>query len=260
MMSKPLTELQGAVLQEKVQSDVIAAEFPTMTEAERKAQLKAELSEKLRIARVERAFEKMQRRGYIYVIGSECGKYPYKIGLSKSPPARRLNDLQTSHWANLKVYYESPQISYIELVEKALHDKFRKKHVRGEWFNLTKRDITYIAKNILVVAAEVAAKLQEREQKRKENLRTRCGLSNEYREREMFNLKNDDEYYLFSRNLPPYLMEKNCPKYISPIGLGSLRKVVTKAIERSNAAYKKKNPRLDYMNYTWYKHVRSDYL
>lgn len=260
MMLKPSANVQAAALQEKAQSDVIAAEFPPMTEAERKAQLKAELSEKLRIAREEREFERMRRMGYIYVIGSECGKYPYKIGLSKSPPARRLNDLQTSHWANLKIYYESPQVSYIELVEKALHDKFKKKRVRGEWFNLTKRDITYIENNILVVAAEIAAKLQKHEQKKKEKLKARCGLSNEYKEREMFNLKNDDEYYLFSRNLPPYLMEKDCPKYISLIGLGPLRKVVIKAVERSNEAYKKKNSKLASIYYSWYKHNRSEYI
>lgn len=258
--SVPMTTLASIALNETTQMNEVVAEFPPITEEERKAQRKAELSEKLRLAREERKVEKMQRKGYIYVIGSKCEKYPYKIGLSKSSPARRLNDLQTSHWANLKIFYESPQLSFIEAVEKALHDKFKKKHVRGEWFNLNKRDIAYIANNILGVAAEVAAKLQIKEQKRKDNIKARCGLSIESMEREIFNIKNDDELYLLSRNLPPYLMEKDCLKYINPMGLGQLRKVVENAIDRSNAAYKKKHPRLHYLDYQVYKHSRTDYM
>ena len=61
----------------------------------------------------------------------------YKIGKSKSPLIRE-RTLQA----------EIPTIELVHVIEndmeKMLHEKFSKKRLRGEWFNLSKNDINYI--------------------------------------------------------------------------------------------------------------------
>jgi hypothetical protein len=236
MMPKPLVNTQAAALQEKVQSDAIAAEFPPMTEAERKALLKAELNKKILTAREERERLKRECVGQIYIIGSECGTYPYKIGLSKSGVKQRIDSMQTSHWATLKVFFESSAIPQVETVEKLLHKKYSKKRIRGEWFRLTKRDINYIIQNlnVFVVEAQVKAQVKnqkkiDEENKRKEEKEELPGYLQIKQDREMRN-------YLIEKGVPVTILTENHDKYIIP-HRWTMKKIVVDAVVRSNRAY-----------------------
>lgn len=64
----------------------------------------------------------------------------YKIGKSINPDVRE-KTLQG----------EDPYTELIHTInadiEKFLHDKFKKKRVRGEWFKLSNRDVEYIKKH-----------------------------------------------------------------------------------------------------------------
>jgi hypothetical protein len=83
--------------------------------------------------------------GTVYVIGPDIPGTPYKIGItSGSKIDRRKAALQTSHWMELKEVWKSDLLDRADIVEKKLHKHFEKKWVRGEWFNITKDDISDI--------------------------------------------------------------------------------------------------------------------
>ena len=71
-----------------------------------------------------------------------------KIGKSIHPQKRE-STLQS----------EKPVISLFKvcdkLIESELHNKFKNKRIRGEWFDLTKKDITYILSNYDFVDKEI---------------------------------------------------------------------------------------------------------
>lgn len=79
----------------------------------------------------------------VYFIG-HVGRpdLPIKIGKASSVSYRRA-ELQTAHYTELIVIFTLE--GYSEL-EKELHDRFMRKHVRGEWFALTQDDLDYIIK------------------------------------------------------------------------------------------------------------------
>jgi hypothetical protein len=83
--------------------------------------------------------------GTIYVIGPDIPSTPYKIGItSGSDTRKRKSALQTAHWMELKEVWKSNVFDRADLIEKKLHKHFEKQRVRGEWFNITKADITDI--------------------------------------------------------------------------------------------------------------------
>jgi len=77
----------------------------------------------------------MDKKCYIYFI--RCGKPggPIKIGMSHNVE-RRLLSLQTSNPYKLtlivKIQFDSKKQT--EKIEKWLHNRFKRKHLRGEWF------------------------------------------------------------------------------------------------------------------------------
>jgi hypothetical protein len=83
--------------------------------------------------------------GTVYVIGPGVPGTPYKIGItSGSNTDKRKASLQTAHWMDLKEVWKSDLLDRADIVEKKLHKHFEKKWVRGEWFNITKDDISDI--------------------------------------------------------------------------------------------------------------------
>ena len=87
--------------------------------------------------------------GTVYVIGPDIPGTPYKIGItSGSDTRKRKSSLQTAHWMDLKEVWKSDLLDRADIIETKLHKHFKKKLVRGEWFNLTKNDIINIPKLI----------------------------------------------------------------------------------------------------------------
>ncbi len=63
----------------------------------------------------------------------------YKIGKSDSPLKREKTLQSEKPTIQLIYYFES-----YDNDEKILHQKFKDKRIRGEWFNLDENDIEYI--------------------------------------------------------------------------------------------------------------------
>jgi len=80
--------------------------------------------------------------GIVYVIGTDSSRTPYKIGISSSKNLiARKGALQTSHWLDLHIAYQSELIPKVKDVERKLHEHFKSKHVRGEWYTLNEKDV-----------------------------------------------------------------------------------------------------------------------
>jgi hypothetical protein len=88
-------------------------------------------------------------KGTVYVIGPDVPGTPYKIGItSGSDTRKRKTSLQTAHWMDLKEVWKSQLLPRADLIEEKLHKHFENKWVRGEWFNISKKDISDIPKLI----------------------------------------------------------------------------------------------------------------
>lgn len=75
---------------------------------------------------------------YVYIMIDHNTKY-YKIGKSDSPLKREKTLQSEKPTIQLIYYFES-----YDNDEKILHQKFKDKRIRGEWFNLDENDIEYI--------------------------------------------------------------------------------------------------------------------
>jgi hypothetical protein len=49
---------------------------------------------------------------------------------------------------NLKVYYKSPLLPDIMQIEKKIHNQYKEKRVRGEWFRIDSEDIELIGNEL----------------------------------------------------------------------------------------------------------------
>ena len=76
--------------------------------------------------------------GYVYIIGvaGEDFNEPVKIGYTVSSVKGRLSQLNSSHWKDLYVIFQSGEIPWAKKMEKYLHDKFANERVNREWFKL----------------------------------------------------------------------------------------------------------------------------
>jgi hypothetical protein len=89
--------------------------------------------------------------GKLYIIGpkKKLKNSPYKIGIvSGTSIKKRLVALQTGHWLDLEIAYESPVIPAVRKIEYTLHEKYKTRRIRGEWFKITESDINDIRKQI----------------------------------------------------------------------------------------------------------------
>jgi ribosomal protein L16 Arg81 hydroxylase len=98
----------------------------------------AEEDEYISIIKENRKFK--TKKTAIYLMYDEHTKY-YKIGRSLNP-TKREKTLQSEKPSIVLKYSFSGVIDD----ESALHDKFKDKRIRGEWFNLDELDIDYIIK------------------------------------------------------------------------------------------------------------------
>ena len=81
---------------------------------------------------------------YLYFI-STTRKNVVKIGIAKNPN-KRLKTFQTANYEKLIILrvIQVPTRNLAFELEKALHQKFKKYHIRGEWFKLTPTIINFI--------------------------------------------------------------------------------------------------------------------
>ena len=80
--------------------------------------------------------------GTLYVIGPDIPNTPYKIGITSGyDTSKRKTAIQTNHWMEMKEIWKSDIMDRVDIMEKKLHNYFKDKRVRGEWFNISKKDI-----------------------------------------------------------------------------------------------------------------------
>ena len=110
---------------------------------------------KLKDARMTRSRKPVERniRGKLYIIGPKENKknqYPYKIGISSGTTIqKRIAGIQTSHWIDLIVLYESEVLDHIHKIESKLHEAYKAKRIRGEWYKINAKDIEDIIETIV---------------------------------------------------------------------------------------------------------------
>jgi hypothetical protein len=82
--------------------------------------------------------EKIKNKEYVYLMVNNDSGY-IKIGTSINPRYRE----RTLHSQEPKIFIIA-QWQCNKQIEKELHEKFKEKRVRGEWFNLKFKDLKYI--------------------------------------------------------------------------------------------------------------------
>lgn len=112
-----------------------------MNQIERIKELKKITSADPIIYRYQERLYRLTRGGYLYII--QLGETNvYKIGVSINP-SRRLKELQSKSPIHLRIIYGKFGHDY-ESIEKYFHWVFRKKRIKGEWFELNQDDIIRI--------------------------------------------------------------------------------------------------------------------
>jgi hypothetical protein len=98
------------------------------------------------------------KEGYVYILHTANdigGRHPTKIGFchyrkGEHPRVtvdKRLDDIQRHHW-EMFGSFNSLYIHDANVVEHIIHCKYEKYRIRGEWFNLTFKQILNIKKYI----------------------------------------------------------------------------------------------------------------
>lgn len=92
-----------------------------------------------------------QQDGFLYVVSfiDTSSKVFYKIGIAKDHRSRL-----ATHQTSIPFHLKIELICYVENMrdnEKELHELFKEKRIRGEWFSLDKEDIISIKKYLLKV-------------------------------------------------------------------------------------------------------------
>ena len=84
---------------------------------------------------------------YVYLMNDTTNNY-YKIGISNQPKYREktLQSEKPTIELIISKGFPSRQIAYS--IEKALHNTFKDKNVRGEWFNLNTNDVEEIIETL----------------------------------------------------------------------------------------------------------------
>lgn len=104
------------------------------------------ISDPERFERVAAGLEPLTRAdkvSCVYFIGhKDRPDLPVKIGKATDAKARRAH-LQCAHYTELIILFTLDGYSKLE---KELHTRFSKKHVRGEWFDLSQTDLDSLRK------------------------------------------------------------------------------------------------------------------
>ena len=83
--------------------------------------------------------------GSIYI--AKCQNY-YKIGQSKTP-LKRIKTLKTANPYEVELIYQSELFENVRTIERKIQNDYSKKCIHGEWFKLTKNDISKIIKETI---------------------------------------------------------------------------------------------------------------
>ncbi len=79
---------------------------------------------------------------WIYLIKAEKdGIEYYKIGITKRDPNKRVKELQTGNALNLELITKFKS-NYGNVLENTLHRNFSIEKEKGEWFSLTKEQVS----------------------------------------------------------------------------------------------------------------------
>lgn len=84
---------------------------------------------------------------YVYLMIDTTNNF-YKIGISNKPEYREKTLQSEKPTIELIISKDFPSRQIAESIEKALHNTFKDKHVRGEWFNLSTDDVDEIIKTL----------------------------------------------------------------------------------------------------------------
>lgn len=109
--------------------------YPTLcpTKIKKPTRVKEELSEEVQhalgVLKDARA-QRMGRQGYVYCIGERKSMVVVKVGYSVNPEAR-VCELQTGNWRELRLL---AKIKGTTETERALHLKYARDQILGEWF------------------------------------------------------------------------------------------------------------------------------
>ena len=100
--------------------------------------------------------------GYVYVISApnssdEETRMPTKIGFCHEKGNRepwltvyeRKVNIERNHWQDLFIEVISPFTLFANEIENDLHVKYKKYKLKGEWFNLTEKQIKNIKKYLM---------------------------------------------------------------------------------------------------------------
>jgi len=78
--------------------------------------------------------------GIVYLLIEKREEPRYKIGITKYNGKKRIKNLSTGNSDEINVVHEFTS-KYNIKIETALHNKYKLKKVKGEWFLLEKKDI-----------------------------------------------------------------------------------------------------------------------
>lgn len=84
---------------------------------------------------------KVQRMGWVYLLGVNGDNMMYKIGVTKSDNINnRIKKLQTGNGNEIRLIHSFQSIEPFKM-EKVLHSKFALERESGEWFLLSKQQV-----------------------------------------------------------------------------------------------------------------------
>ena len=84
---------------------------------------------------------------YVYLMKDQTNNY-YKIGYSKTPEYRERTLQSEKPTIEMICYKRLPSRKMADAFEKALHNAFADKRIRGEWFNLDDNDVVQIMESL----------------------------------------------------------------------------------------------------------------
>lgn len=94
--------------------------------------------------------DEFEHGGFIYVASIESDKSLFKIGMAGNVK-QRIDALRTAspYLLSLACAFFVPNMRF---AERALHDRYADKRIRGEWFRLSREDLNDIAASSLLIA------------------------------------------------------------------------------------------------------------
>lgn len=84
---------------------------------------------------------------YVYLMRDQSNNY-YKIGMSKTPEYRERTLQSEKPTIDMICNKRLPSLKIAKAFEKALHNAFADKRIRGEWFNLNEIDVAEIVESL----------------------------------------------------------------------------------------------------------------